>query len=191
MNSQYIDILWLKTFGINVENALDYFCCSPFYDVKANNEVLRAQGLSAYSPHLQTMTGLEFLLEKALTQEPHLFVFRKVNRVSAKSTETLQIFYCLDGLIMQCPSLFEILRTRISLAADDILLAYQELQPNTEKVEKEPRDSDFGQEHSVKSTEDKICRGIKRKLTGREAPDSLSSVENIFDGLKLPKLRKI
>jgi hypothetical protein len=42
--SQYIDVMWLKTFGLSRHTILEYFYTSPFYDSKSNNQIIRTQG---------------------------------------------------------------------------------------------------------------------------------------------------
>lgn len=111
MNTQYIDITWLATFGLRHDNVLEYFYTSPFYDPICNNEAVRTQGLS--SDHLQGLTGLEYVVDLQSSKEPHLYVIRKQFRRSKQSAETLEIFYCLDGIVYQCPLLLEVLQSRI------------------------------------------------------------------------------
>jgi hypothetical protein len=38
--------MYLQTFGLRKENALDYFYLSPFFDVNSNNQLIRTQGVS-------------------------------------------------------------------------------------------------------------------------------------------------
>jgi hypothetical protein len=113
---QFIDISWLTTFGLRLDNALDYFYGSPFYEaVGCNNEIVRTQGLS--SVHLQGLTGIEYAVDIESSKEPHLFVIRKQYRRSKSSCDTLEIFYCLDGIVYQCPLLVDVLHTRLAKAA--------------------------------------------------------------------------
>lgn len=114
MNTQYIDITWLTTFGLSTVNVLDYFYTSPFYESTSNNEIIRTQGVSP--DHLQTMIGIEYAVDYQSSKEPHLYIIKKQNRRSKTSTETIEIFYCLDGIIYQCPLLLDVLKTRIAKA---------------------------------------------------------------------------
>lgn len=112
MNTQYIDITWLTTFGLQIDNVLEYFYTSPFYDPNCNNEIVRTQGLS--SEHLQALVGTEYAVDIQSSQPPHLFVIRKQERRSKTITETLEIYYCLDGIVYQCPVLLDVIQTRIA-----------------------------------------------------------------------------
>lgn len=125
MDSQFIDITWLKTFGLFSVNALEYFYTSPFYDINSNNQIVRTQGVSV--SHLITMTGLEYNLDESLSKEPHLFVIKKVNRISPKSTELLKIFYIIDGIIYQSPFFLDVLRNRISKISHHLNEVFNEL----------------------------------------------------------------
>lgn len=55
MNNQYIDVNWLQVFNLTIETVLDYFYTSPFYDVNANNEIIRSQQASTL--HLNKLKG--------------------------------------------------------------------------------------------------------------------------------------
>ncbi len=125
MNTQYIDITWLTTFGLSTDNVLDYFYTSPFYESSSNNEIIRTQGVS--SAHLQQLTGLEYNVDIASSKEPHLYVIRKQLRRSKTNTETLDVFYCLDGIIYQCPVLLDVLNSRIAKAAHHLRNSFEDV----------------------------------------------------------------
>ena len=40
LNRSFIDPVFLQEFPLTIENALEYFCRSPFYDLHSNNEVI-------------------------------------------------------------------------------------------------------------------------------------------------------
>lgn len=130
MNTQYIDITWLSTFGLTSSNVLDYFYTSPFYDSASNNETFRRQGTPAdvMVAHLTNgkTTGLEFALDTANTKEPHLFVIKKQNR-HRSSVDLLEVYYCLDGIIYQSPILLDLLRNRIAKVALRLKRSFEEL----------------------------------------------------------------
>jgi hypothetical protein len=115
----YIDIQYLSTFGLFRANALEYFYTSPFFDPNSNNQRLRTQGVhpEQHLSILQTMTGLEFVLDEHNTCEPNLFVFRKQNRWSPKRADLIDVYYCTDGIIYQCPDLLNLLKSRLAKAA--------------------------------------------------------------------------
>jgi len=76
-------------FGLNADNALDYFARSDFYDKSCNNEHIRMQHQSREA--LKQMVGLEFELIRT-THEPYLFVIVKQRRLSAYDVEKLAIY---------------------------------------------------------------------------------------------------
>lgn len=125
MNTQYIDITWLTTFGLSTHNVLDYFYTSPFYDPASNNEEVRKQGVSP--DHLQAMVGSEYAVDLQSSKEPHLYIIRKQNRRSKNCTETLEIFYCLDGIIYQCPLLLDVLKARIAKASFHLSNSFEQI----------------------------------------------------------------
>lgn len=124
MNTQYTDAVWLKTFHLRKENVLDYFSTSPFFDPTSNNQILNTQGIS--SEHLLGMTGLEYSIDAENTVEPHLYVIQKAYRRSPTTSETIEIYYCVNGVIYQSPFFLELLRTRVSKAAFNVLQAFDE-----------------------------------------------------------------
>ena len=89
-NIMFIDILWLRTFGLTKENVLDYFALSPFYDPTSNNQSIRTQGVD--KSHLLNMEGIEFALEET-SYEPTLFIVKKLFRTSPRSSKVLEIYY--------------------------------------------------------------------------------------------------
>jgi len=115
----YIDIQYLATFGLFRANALEYFYTSPFFDHNSNNQRLRTQGVhpEQHLSILQTMTGLEFVLDEHNTCEPNLFVFRKQNRWSPKRADLIDVYYCTDGIIYQCPDFLNLLKSRLAKVA--------------------------------------------------------------------------
>ena len=125
MNTQFIDITWLTTFGLSTENVLDYFYTSPFYEPSSNNEIIRTQGVS--TAHLQQLTGLEYNVDISSSKEPHLYVIRKQLRRSKTNTETIDVFYCLDGIIYQCPVLLDVLNSRIAKAAHHLRNSFEDV----------------------------------------------------------------
>ena len=112
----YIDIQYLAAFGLFKANCLEYFYTSPFFDQNSNNQRLRVQGLhpDQHLSVLQTMTGLEYVLDEHNTCEPNLFVFRKQNRWSPKRADLIDVYYCTDGIIYQCPDFLNLLKSRVA-----------------------------------------------------------------------------
>ncbi|EPZ31862.1 MED6-domain-containing protein [Rozella allomycis CSF55] len=102
-------------FGLDRNNVLDYFSCSPFYDRTCNNQVLKMQtqynDLETELQHLKQMRGIEFVLIHH--QEPALFIIQKQNRSSPTSTKPLDIYMVYEGTIYQCPNAHLLLSNRI------------------------------------------------------------------------------
>lgn len=113
---QFMDIQWLSTFGVNKLSALDYFYTSPFFDQSSNNQRIRIQGVEATRRNdiLMSMTGLEFMLDEALTHEPNLYVIRKQFRKAPLTVELIDVYYIADGMIFQAPGFYELLQSRLN-----------------------------------------------------------------------------
>jgi mediator of RNA polymerase II transcription subunit 6 len=135
MNTQYLDITWLTTFGLGPNNVLEYFYTSPFYDPTSNNEMFRIQGIPSYTM-IAALTngktvGLEYEVDNALSKDPHLFVIKKQNR-NKNIVEVLEVFYCLDGIIFQSPYLLDVLRTRLSKISHRLQKSFDQISSNIE-----------------------------------------------------------
>jgi len=89
-NISFVDVVYLKNFGLSSVNILDYFALSPFYDPMSNNEAIRTQGVNI--SHLVNMVGLEFASEKS-SYEPSFFIIKKQIRLSPKTAEILAVYY--------------------------------------------------------------------------------------------------
>lgn len=103
---------WLHLYGLNRKNVLNYFYTSQFYDSSSNNEAIRNDRIPNYASLLQK-TGLEFELDNANIDEPHLYVIKKQIRRSPETVELLDCFYILDGSIYQSPELLELIRSKL------------------------------------------------------------------------------
>lgn len=106
----FVDEAWLHAFGLDANNALDYFAISMFYDYTSNNQAIRTQGASV--SQLLTMTGLEYALEVP-PQDPPVYVIKKQIRVSPRIANVVAVYYILNGIIYQSPSLMDVASTRI------------------------------------------------------------------------------
>jgi hypothetical protein len=98
-DTQYIDVEWLRVYGLSVQNALDYFYGSHFFDPSSNNQILRNQG--AGPEFLIQMTGLEYTLHDRALLDGRLFVIKKCLRSSPTQTLLLAAYYILEGAIYQ------------------------------------------------------------------------------------------
>ena len=115
LNTQYMDMIWLKFYGLSRVNVLDYFYSSPFFDLTSNNQLIRTQGVRP--EHLVTMVGLEYVLDEINISEPNLFVIRMQYRKSPREVSPREIFYCIDGVIYQSPDMLDLVRSRVTKAS--------------------------------------------------------------------------
>jgi mediator of RNA polymerase II transcription subunit 6 len=118
------DNFFLANFPLTQDTVLDYFSGSPFYDASCNNEQVRMQGLDPAV--LNNMVGTEYIVTNQ--QEPSFFVIEKVYRYDKETTETLQVFYILEGTVYQCPSLRSLLLSRLSESFFHLSCSFQSLQ---------------------------------------------------------------
>jgi mediator of RNA polymerase II transcription subunit 6 len=100
-----------------VQNALEYFMQSQFFDRTSNNAVIRMQtrfnqSLQEIVHQLSQMVGIEYVL--AHVQEPVLYIVRKQRRHSPTDVEYLNSYYILESTIYQAPSLYDVLYMRLA-----------------------------------------------------------------------------
>lgn len=115
LHTQYVDMIWLKFYGLSRVNVLDYFYSSPFFNTSSNNQLIRTQGVRP--EHLISMVGIEYVLDEVNIFEPNLFVIRMQYRKSPRETSPKDIFYCIDGIIYQSPDMLDLVRSRIAKAS--------------------------------------------------------------------------
>jgi len=127
----FIDPVFLQQFGLNKDNALDYFALSPFYDKACNNEFCKMQAFtqSQLQSNLKTMTGTEYVLDESI-KDPRLFVVIRQDRQSSRYAELQAIYYILEGTIYQAPSVLSLLNSRLSKLAYNLDKALDTLQDN-------------------------------------------------------------
>mmetsp|Transcript_1484 Transcript_1484/g.4386 ORF Transcript_1484/g.4386 Transcript_1484/m.4386 type:complete len:229 (-) Transcript_1484:152-838(-) len=118
----FIDPIWLQAVGgVREENALEYFSRSPFF--------YRAD-------------GIEFVLEKVL---PHAtgpaFVIRRQRRRGSHA-EPEAYFYILMGAIYQCPSIYEVMTSRVDKMSFFLKRAYKELE-NVRRKKQQEKDDEY------------------------------------------------
>ena len=118
---------WLQHFPLNRDTVLDYFALSQFYDRTCNNEQLKMQrgagtGNAAIAQLLEQMSGVEYVLHEAQELQPtsessahSLYVIRKQRREVARPPviTVLRMYYVLDGIVYEAPTLEAVLRTRL------------------------------------------------------------------------------
>ena len=125
LNTQYMDMIWLKFYGLSKVNVLDYFYSSPFFDISSNNQLIRTQGVTP--DHLLTMVGMEYVLDQVNISEPNLFVIKMQFRKSPRETSPRDIFYCIDGIIYKSPDMLDLVRSRIAKASYYLGNSFDEL----------------------------------------------------------------
>ena len=129
LNTQYVDMIWLKFYGLSRVNVLDYFYSSPFFNTSSNNQLIRTQGVR--SEHLVSMVGIEYVLDEINISEPNLFVIRMQYRKSPRETTPKEIFYCIDGIIYQSPDMLDLVRSRVSKASYYMANSFDKLHATT------------------------------------------------------------
>lgn len=150
LNRSFMDPIFLQQFALTRENALEYFCRSPFYDISSNNETLRMQGTSMSHVHLQRMTGIEFALGEDRgsregsrgndgSSDGRLFLVKKQRRDSPTSVHVLSVYYILDGTVYQSPNLLHLMMTKYNKIASCLSAA---LSLNTDCVDYKHPDND-------------------------------------------------
>ena len=191
VGTQYIDILWLKTFGLFKGKVLDYFYTSPFFDQTSNNHLIRTQGVA--HDHLVSMVGVEYVLDELNMSEPNLYVIKKQRRESSRKAELLDIYYVIDGIIHQSPDLLQLVRSRVSKAAHHLGRSFQELQSTTTFTSKQghkcwmqPPDGDAAGGGGVGEGAGGFERGGKKAKTAASAGSILEfpSFVRVFEDLK-------
>lgn len=135
-NSPFIDIQWLdvhtRNIGLNRLNVMKYFYTSPFYDNTSNNESIRL--LYGYSEQdyqqlllrLESMVGVQYILDDQNINEPILFVIKKVLRRSPRLIDIVNVYYCHEGTIYQGPNLLGLIHTRIAKGTYYLLKSFEE-----------------------------------------------------------------
>lgn len=93
------DPVWLETFPLTKDTAMDYFALSTFYDKTCNNQQCKMQRLPLES--MKQMKGIEY--ELILSKEPSLFVIRKQVRHSPETVTHTGTYYVLHGSIYASP----------------------------------------------------------------------------------------
>ena len=177
VGTQYLDILWLKTFGLYSVNVLDYFYTSPFFDHSSNNQLIRTQGVAP--EHLISMVGIEYVLDEHNISEPNLYVIKKQLRESPRKAELQEIYYIIDGIIHQSPDLLQLFRARISKASHYLGNSFTALQSTTTYTSKEGRQ----------------CWSKREEIGNIEKDTEIRDEENHMDVMKesetKPAVRKV
>ena len=175
VGTQYLDILWLKTFGLFSGNVLDYFYTSPFFDQSSNNQLIRTQGVKP--EHLINEVGIEYVLDEHNMSEPHLYVIKKQLRESPRKAELQEIYYIIDGVIYQSPDLLQLFRARISKASYYLGNSFGAMQSTTTYTSKEGRqcwtkreDSDNNDEKDTEKEEHLMDVDVMNEKETKQIP---------------------
>ncbi|KAF5337150.1 hypothetical protein D9611_003217 [Ephemerocybe angulata] len=109
---------WIQANGLlTVENVLEYFSYSMFYDKQSNNQVLRMQTMHTGMPveneaeELRRFTGIEFALVHA--QPPTFFIIQKRERLSPDEVRPLAAYFIMNNRIYQSPDLYSVVSNRL------------------------------------------------------------------------------
>ncbi|ORX52589.1 MED6-domain-containing protein [Piromyces finnis] len=124
------DPQWLALNPLLIENVIEYFSYSQFYDKTCNNETIKMQSrfnqfdLAEMNKGLHDMTGIEY--EVTLSMPPQLFVIAKQNRKSPTSASPIQYYYVINGTIYQAPNAYMLFANRIITSLHLINISFKE-----------------------------------------------------------------
>ena len=117
LGEAFRDNSWLSLFQLTADTVLDYFTLSPFF----STEGLRIAGQDVPA---QASSVIEYRLRSGWESTPGLFVIERVLRKrigtaahNQLTSAVLSVYYCLGGVIYQCPDLALLLSARVEKAA--------------------------------------------------------------------------
>lgn len=117
----FTDPHWLYYHGpLRRDNVLEYFAHSKFYDRRSCNEELRMQGaIDVRQEHLAGMRGVQYLAEEVPGPVPEdpIFVIRKVLRTDSEQPQVMDVYYVLQNMVYQAPTIFSVLNARLRRCA--------------------------------------------------------------------------
>ncbi|CAM9588195.1 unnamed protein product [Ectocarpus fasciculatus] len=195
----FIDPVWLQQWGLGPQNALDYFALSPFYDKACNNEQCRMQGVKL-PEGLLNLTGLEFMLVELPPemsflppgqpappgpQPRRLFVIKKQVRKSPSSVEVQAIYYIMEGVIYQAPTVQKLIKSRLNKFTHHLNNAFVELS-KLAKLRDSGGGYDWAWQKEAKDLQEKAeaAEGVGVAEEDRDAKAALKlSMDNILMGL--------
>eukprot|EP00904_Undaria_pinnatifida_P002721 jgi/Undpi1/1244/HiC_scaffold_108.g14158.m1 len=195
----FIDPVWLQQWGLGPENALDYFALSPFYDKACNNEQCRMQGVDPREG-LLNLTGLEFMLEDLPEemsflppgqpapvgpQPRRLFVIKKQMRKSRTSVEVRAIYYIMEGVIYQTPTVQKLIKSRLNKFTHHLNNAFVELSKLAE-LNDSAGGYDWAWQKDAKALKEKLEAAGAAEATAEDGDAKAAlklSMDNILMGL--------
>lgn len=117
----YIDTAYLTYHPlVDHPSVLTYFATTPFFNPDSSNNLLHIQNLPPVLDHLRSLTGREYVVDDALSKPPHLWVVREQWRKNRDTVEMLHMFFILNGSVMRCTNLKEVLVTRCQKIAQSL-----------------------------------------------------------------------
>lgn len=128
-NICFCDEGYLQNNPLNVENVMNYFMLSDFYDMKSVNQQCIDKKIN-FLKHRTKKTGVEFILENA-NKEKDLFIIAKYYRQNT-STTLLGYYYIFKGKIFQAPDLYSVVSSNIQSASHNILNIIGELNEDSD-----------------------------------------------------------
>jgi len=124
------DPQWLALNPLLMENVIEYFSYSQFYDKTCNNEIIKMQSrfnqfeTIEMNKSLHDMTGIEY--EVTLAMPPQLFVIVKQNRKNPNEASPVQYYYIINGTIYQAPNAYMLFANRIMTSLHLINISFKE-----------------------------------------------------------------
>ncbi len=100
--------------------------------VVCNNETLRIQNYTGSNVVniLLKMKGFQFINEQVnspINQSNPYFIIRKIYRYSPTHFDTIDLYYCINGIFYKSPELFEIVHSKFHHINEHIKTAFHEI----------------------------------------------------------------
>ena len=111
-----------------------------------------------YALQMLSLVGVQYILDEENTNEPSLFVIKKIFRSSPTKSSLLDVFYCLDGVIYKCPVLLEAARARFSKSAFHLLKSFHHIEKIRKQQQEKEKEDDVGDEEDGVSVDSKQKR---------------------------------
>ena len=108
LKEAFYDATWLSLNTLDETSILHYFSLSPFY----STTTITGEGIN------NQISTIEYRLRPGWESTPGLFIIERVVASSGSgAAPILSLYYCLDGVIYQCPDLATLLSSRVETAA--------------------------------------------------------------------------
>lgn len=111
----FIDEAFISNYGINEFTVLDYFYLSHFYEKNSINQRCMLQKVD-FESNKCYFTGIEY----SLYSNKYPYVISKSLRKSQNEVILISMYYCINNIIYQSPSLYSVLISNIQNITSNI-----------------------------------------------------------------------